>query len=117
MNRPVDYPSVRKRLLDRMPDDVADSFTDLQLQMLEHALDGGRWRQNHLVDIRLTVPFPWSQLYFVFLAGRDKRSPQRRSHERAKHPVMTAANVITYCLLVLLGVPAVIGLVQILQAP
>ncbi len=72
MNEMAGYPSFRRRLLANMPEDVASSFTELQLEMLEHALAGGKWR-DHPVDVRLSIPVLWRRFYFVLLAGAEFR--------------------------------------------
>ena len=71
MNKIAGYPTFRRRLLANMPEGVASSFTELQLAMIERALDGGKWR-DHPVDIRLSIPVLWRRCYLVILAGPER---------------------------------------------
>ena len=70
-------PSVRK-LLSRMPSDVADSFSDDQLIHLKVALGSRQWGR-HKIDFRGTFSFPFvsSRFYYVFLMGKNHRDLSR----------------------------------------
>lgn len=98
--------AVIRRLLERIPDEVANSFTDDQLAHLKTALAGRSWGR-HLVDLRATaaMPFlPW-QLYVVFLCGRNRR--QLSEGERQISALMTTLMVmlaLTLLLCMVLGV-------------
>ena len=70
-----DEPNV-KNLLSKMPNEVAQSFTDEQLTQINLALAGRRWGQ-HKLDIRGTLSFLSSRYYFVVLGGKDKREVSR----------------------------------------
>ncbi len=70
-----DEPNV-KNLLSKMPNEVAQSFTDEQLTQINLALAGRRWGQ-HKLDIRGTLSFLSSRYYFVVLGGKDKREASR----------------------------------------
>lgn len=77
---PKDDPAI-KRLMSRMPDAIANSFSTEQLMGLRNAISarGGR---IHSLDFRPTLKFPllpWS-FYCVFLFGHNKRALS--SHER-----------------------------------
>lgn len=71
-----------KNLLDRMPPNVAASFTDEQLAHLHSALGARSWKK-HSVDIRSTFPLPFfrSRIYFVLLMGRNRRELSRREKQ------------------------------------
>ena len=68
-----------KNLLSRMPDDVANSFTDTQLLHLKLAIGSRQWGK-HKVDFRGTFPLPFvqSRIYYVFLMGRNHRELSRQ---------------------------------------
>ena len=72
-----DEPSVR-RLLSRMPENVADSFSDDQLLHLKIALGSRKWGR-HKIDLRGTFSFPFlsSKVYYVFLLGKNHRDLSR----------------------------------------
>ena len=71
-----------KSLLERMPEDVASTFTNEQLAHLHSALGARSWKK-HSVDIRSTFPIPFvkSRIYFVLLMGRNRRDLTRREKQ------------------------------------
>ncbi len=95
-----------------MPKDVGNSLTELQLTMIERALDSGRW-QAHPVDLRLSIPLLWRRFYLVLLAGPERRSAERRRDERFHRPLRAVANVVVFAVFLLLLVPAAVGTVQL----
>ncbi len=113
MNKISGYPSFRRRLLANMPEDVANSFTELQLTMIEHALEGGRWHA-HPLDIRVSVPVLWKRFYLVLLAGPERRSAERRKYDRAKRQLRVVADTVVFALFLLLLIPAVVGTVNLI---
>ncbi len=108
MNVMPGYPSSRRRFLESMPEEVASSFTELQLEMIEHALEGGKWR-DHPVDVRLSIPVLRRRFYFVLLAGPEQRSAERRISERARRPLRSVSDMIVFAVFLLLLVPMAIG--------
>ena len=49
---------------------------------------------THLVNIRVTVPLPFfGRRYFVFLSGKEQRTPVRLKEERKRHPLLTYGNI------------------------
>ena len=69
-------------ILDRMPKEVADSFTEEQLSHLHSALGARSWKK-HSLDIRSTFPVPFikRRIYFVLLMGRNRRDLTRREKQ------------------------------------
>ena len=61
------------RLLERMPDKVADSFSEEQLAYLRNAIGTREWGR-HKVDLRGTIKFFKWRYYYVVLAGRNRRT-------------------------------------------
>ncbi len=108
-------PSFRRWLLDSVPSDVAQSFTETQLAAIEHAIED-RSHGRLPVDIRFSVPFIWRRFFVVFLAGPERRSPERLSRERVKHAFWTVANVCTVVFVVLFLIPAAIGMVHMINS-
>ncbi|WP_166425895.1 3-phosphoshikimate 1-carboxyvinyltransferase [Paraglaciecola sp. 20A4] len=72
-----DEPAMRK-LLERMPDPIAESFTNDQLLHLKIALGARQWGK-HKVDFRGTVALPFvpSKIYYVLLMGKNHRDLSR----------------------------------------
>ena len=64
---------VISRLLERMPDKVAESFSEEQLAYLRNAIGAREWGR-HKVDLRGTIKFFKWRYYYVVLAGRNRRS-------------------------------------------
>lgn len=64
-------PAVRS-LLNRMPEEVQESFTEEQLVHLKVAIGARQWGR-HSIDSRGVVKFFKYRYYFVFLAGRNRR--------------------------------------------
>jgi hypothetical protein len=101
VKRKTDDPFFRQ-FFDRIPTDVADTFTDDQLDAVKLAF-ATRSRASHAVDIRLSIPLLVRRVYVVFLAGGERRPARRRRSERALRPVWTPANaMIILAFLVLL---------------
>ncbi|MEP1444783.1 MAG: 3-phosphoshikimate 1-carboxyvinyltransferase [Paraglaciecola sp.] len=67
-----------QNLLDRMPENVSNSFSDDQLMALKVAIGARKWGK-HKVDFRGTFPMPFfkSKIYYVFLMGRNHRELTR----------------------------------------
>ncbi len=104
LKRPIKEEPNVQHMLERMPNDVADSFTDDQLFYLNSALAGRRWG-NHKVDIRGTIGLLRSRYYFVLLAGRDKRDLSR-AESRIGKLVMAGIVAFFLCVSVLTGLVA-----------
>ena len=68
---------VISRLLERMPDKVADSFSEEQLAYLRNAIGAREWGR-HKVDLRGTIKFFKWRYYYVVLAGRNRRALSER---------------------------------------
>jgi len=65
-----------KKLLERMPLEVQDSFTEEQLANLKIAVSARSWGK-HAIDFRSTVKFFSYRYYYVFVAGRNLRELSR----------------------------------------
>ena len=71
-NQSIQTDPVITKLLDKVPSEMRDSFSDAQLVALKVALGGRTWGA-HAVDARWTLKWWRWQYYFVFLAGRNRR--------------------------------------------
>ncbi|CAA7621989.1 hypothetical protein [Magnetospirillum sp. UT-4] len=80
-------------LLDRLPPDVAGSFSEAQRAALWQAIKPASWRR-HPINIRLSFPL-FSERYFVVLVGgAEKRSGDRLNREKRMFPFRTAGNIL-----------------------
>ena len=52
------------------------------------------WSSNHPINVRLTIPLPYSHYYLTIVGGKERRNPARRKEERCKHPLATTGNII-----------------------
>ena len=100
-------------LLGSMDPEIVRSFTEGQLQELKRVVSATKSRRLP-IDIRITVPFFWRRYFITVLAGPERRSAERLKRERAKHAIFTFANVCFFVFLLVLFIPALIGLVHIL---
>ncbi len=102
------------QFFERIPGDVAASFTDAQLDAVKRAF-GARSRGVHSVDIRFSLPLPWRRHYVVFLLGKERRDPSRLRLERLLHPlswVSSAFAVAAFASLVFLPLLVVLYLLK-----
>ena len=97
--------------LDRIPQDIRETFTDRQIAAVNQAFK----RTRHGIDIRVSLPLPGGRRYLVLLMGRERRSPERRRLERLRQPLLTAMNVVTVVIFGALVFFFVVGLVQIMS--
>ncbi|WP_415897568.1 3-phosphoshikimate 1-carboxyvinyltransferase [Neptuniibacter sp. QD57_21] len=67
-------------LMQRLPADIQDSFTQEQLNALKVAFGARKWGK-HPIDIRGTINIWTWRYYFVFLLGRNRRSLSRRERQ------------------------------------
>ena len=70
-------------LLERLPKESKDSFTDEQLLSLKVALSGRRWG-HHTFDIRGVLGFWRWHYYYVLIGGRERRELSRRQLKVAR---------------------------------
>ena len=73
---PVHTSLLLKKVLNKMPADVASSFSEEQLIALNKAIGGRSWAR-HKIDLRGTVSIWRSSFYFVILAGKNRRELSR----------------------------------------
>ncbi len=82
------------QLLARLPEDIFDSLTSEQTTAIRNAAQERNWRDDHTVNIRLTIPFPVGPVYLGVVAGRERRNRTRRQIPRVQHPLHTVGNFI-----------------------
>lgn len=66
-----------RKLLERMPKQIQDSFTEEQLANIKIAIGARTWG-NHAIDVRSTMKFFRYRYYYVFVAGRNRRELSAR---------------------------------------
>lgn len=66
-----------RKLLERMPKRIQDSFTEEQLANIKIAIGARTWG-NHTIDVRSTMKFFRYRYYYVLVAGRNRRELSAR---------------------------------------
>lgn len=95
-------PAIRN-LLERMPKNIQNTFTDEQLAHLKIAIGARQWG-NHAIDCRGVVKLFKYRYYYVFLAGRNRRelSLKEQKFARLAQAVIISSAVSFVTLLILL---------------
>lgn len=114
VQRPQHSDAAIAKLFNSIPPEIANSFTTAQLAALKQALSQNNWTR-HPVDIRMSVPFPRPGFYLVFLAGRERRSPERRQAYRNANKLWTWNNSILIFSLVVTLMSSCFGAVFCLE--
>ncbi len=82
---------ILSRVLNRMPNHVVDSFTELQLDAMRQAIAQPR---KHSVDLRCSIPLIAQRFYVVILAGPERRSQERLRREKKERRTWTVGNFV-----------------------
>lgn len=80
-------------LLDRVPPEVAETFTAEQRAALWNAAKPISWRR-HPINLRLSFPLLGARYFITVVGGVEKRSTERRLRERRMFPLRTAGNIL-----------------------
>jgi hypothetical protein len=54
---------------------------------------GTPWSANHFINIRLSIPLVFTRVYVTLVAGKERRSAERRRADRQEHPLRTWGNM------------------------
>jgi hypothetical protein len=98
-----------QQIVERIPLELKESYTPEQLEALRDAIAQLSWRR-HIVDIRLS----WLGVYWVVLAGQERRSHKRLRGENQDHPICTAPNVLVFLVILATLLFALIGVLFVL---
>ncbi len=66
----------------RVPQDVAETFTEQQLTALENAF-ASRAVARHRMRFALSLRLPWGRYYLVLMAGPDRRRTRATAYSMA----------------------------------
>ncbi len=55
---------------------------------------GECWGNDHPVNVRLSIPFPFARFFVTIVAGKERRSRERRMSEYRKHSLLKVGNVL-----------------------
>ena len=81
-------------------------------QSVGESKDQATWSDQHIVDLRATLPWFGHRFYFTIVAGHERRSNDRLRRERERHPLATRANILA---LVFMGTVTGLSLYAVLQ--
>ena len=98
-----------QQIIERIPLELKESFTQEQLESLRGAIAHLSWRR-HVVDIRLS----WLGVYLVVVGGQERRSNKRLRVEKQDHPIWTAPNVLVFLVILAILLFALIGVLFVL---
>lgn len=89
-----------QNILSRMPEEIADQFTDDQLLHLKTAVGARQWGQ-HPVDKRGTFSIPGFKykIYYVFLLGKNRRQLTKSEEKVSTAVGIAIASAIAFLLL------------------
>ncbi|MEO0802536.1 MAG: hypothetical protein AAFY57_09715 [Cyanobacteria bacterium J06642_2] len=90
-----------------VPSSIIATLSAAQCQAIERALKPYCW-QDQPVDMRGSLPWRNRSFVYTLVAGLERRSRERISAEREKHPLWTGANTV---FLLLLQLPFVLTVV------
>ncbi len=57
------------------------------------------WESDHPINIRLSIPLLIKRYYVTIVVGEERRTPERLSTERRKHPLVSRGNLVFFTLL------------------
>ena len=96
-----------KWLFSRLPGWVIDTLSPEQKDAIYKAAEENAWGR-HPVNIRFSLPGVGRRYFLTVVAGEEKRSSERRAHEKHRYPLRTAANIFFFA-----GIAAVFYLIGI----
>jgi len=56
------------------------------------------WESDHPINIRLSIPLLIKRYYVTIVVGEERRTPERLSVERRKHPLVSRGNLVFFTL-------------------
>ena len=79
-------------LYSRLPPWFLDTLSDKHKEALHQAVTDPSWGR-HLVNIRISAPVFRRRFYITVVGGEEKRTAERRAHDRHRYPLRTVANI------------------------
>lgn len=97
-----------EQIMARILPEAKATFTADQLNALKLACRQVSWKNSHPIDIRLSIPGYPHRFYVVFLAGKERRSPQRYASSDCRKALAT----LTALIILSAGCTVSYGLIQ-----
>ena len=98
----IDPSGLFDSIVQRLPDDVRESFSEDQTEAIRQAAEQCQWG-SHAIDMRVSIPLPGSRFYIAVVGGKERRNAVRRETERSRHPLLTRGNIVLIALLSMFG--------------
>ncbi len=96
-----------ERQHERLEQETREGVSDNASASPRQAPGGEPWGHDHQVNIRLSIPLLLGRYYVTIVAGKERRSRERRAAERTKHPLAKFNNVVVlYSCLIISGLAA-----------
>ncbi len=83
-----------ERQHERLEQETREGLSDNSSISKRKAPGGEPWGNDHPVNIRLSIPLLFGRYYVTIVAGKERRSRERRASERKKHPLMKLGNLV-----------------------
>ncbi len=97
-------------LFARLPPWVIDTLTTEQREAIHSAASDPEWDRPP-INIRFTVSLFGRRYYMTVVGGEEKRSTERRAHDRNRYPLRTFANIFFFVgMATLFYMAAIVGL-------
>ncbi len=103
-------------LFARLPDWVIDTLSNDQKEAIHQAATDPSWTSPP-INIRFSVPLFTRRYFLTLVGGEEKRSLDRRSRERNRYPMRTAANIFFFIGLAAIGYIVALAGFAILGGP
>ncbi len=78
----------------RLAEEMSEGFHGDSSASLRKSPGGEPWWNDHPVNIRLSIPFLFTRYYVTIVAGKERRSRERRTSEYRKHSLLKVGNVL-----------------------
>ena len=92
---------------ERLAEETPEGFSSDSYASVRKSPGGEPWGNDHPVNIRLSIPILFTRYYVTIVAGKERRSRERRAAERTKHPLAKFNNVVAlYSCLIISGLAA-----------
>ena len=79
----------------RLPSDIGGDDRGAPGTVQRNAPGGESW-DRHPVNLRFSIPLPFGRYYVTLVAGKERRSAERRAGERRKQPLLTFGNLAVF---------------------
>ena len=91
MNQPMQSVKIQQ---ERLADEPPQTIGGNPAASKRKSPGGEPWGNEHAINIRLSIPRFFTRYYVTIVAGKERRSRERRVQERQKHPLTGFGNLV-----------------------